>query len=100
MRAWTPYILLVVLVIVWGTAGARAGSTRPRFACNVPLLHNAIMRTPPVTADELAVRGRVRVQLAGSAGTATFLAAFLAALIDRRQRRAIRAPDGRARFGG
>lgn len=81
VRAWTPYILLVVFVILWGTGWAARWLDAATLRVQVPLLHNAILRTPPVTAANSEYAAVYVFNWAGSAGTATFLAAFLAALV-------------------
>ena len=81
LRAWTPYILLVVLVIVWGTAWGTRVLNGPTLRLNVPFLHNTITRTPPVTSTNSPYAAVFVFNWLASAGTATFVAAFLAALI-------------------
>jgi len=81
LRAWTPYILLVILVVIWGTdAGAKLlGGPTLRF--NVPSLHNAVILTYPVKATNTPYAAVFTFNWLASAGTATFLAAFIAALL-------------------
>jgi lactate permease len=81
LQAWTPYILLVILVVVWGTAWGTRVLNGPTFRLNVPFLHNAVIRTPPVTPTNSPYAAVFVFNWLASAGTATFLAAFLAALI-------------------
>jgi len=80
VRAWAPYILLVGLVILWGTGWTARRLDLVTLRINVPLLHNTIERVPPVTAAPSRYAAVYVFNWLGSAGTATFLAAFLAAL--------------------
>ncbi len=80
VRAWAPYILLVVLVILWGASWTARRLDLVTLRINVPLLHNAIERVPPVTATPARYAAVYVFNWLGSAGTATFLAAVLAAL--------------------
>jgi len=80
VRAWAPYILLVGLVILWGTGWTARRLDLVTLRINVPLLHNTIERIPPVTAAPSRYAAVYVFNWLGSAGTATFLAALLAAL--------------------
>ena len=81
VQAWTPYILLIVLVIVWGTGWTARWLDRVTLRVNVPFLHNTVLRTPPVTATNSQYAAVYVFNWLGTPGTATFLAAFFAALI-------------------
>ncbi|MCQ4062477.1 L-lactate permease, partial [Klebsiella pneumoniae] len=51
MRAWIPWLILSVLVFIWGIPQFRAwldGLSVVRI--EVPGLHNLVLRTPPVVA--------------------------------------------------
>ena len=74
-------MLLVVLVIAWGPSWTARGLDAATIRVNVPLLHNTIERTPPVTAANARYAAVYTFNWLASAGTATFLAAFLAALV-------------------
>ncbi len=81
VTAWMPYILLVVLVVVWGTGTTARWLDSSTIRVNVPVLHNAILRTPPVVAASSPYGAVFVFNWLSSAGTATFLAAFLASLL-------------------
>jgi lactate permease len=49
LRAWTPWLLLSVCIFCWGVPRTKTfldGLSAPKF--QVPALHNAIVRVPPV----------------------------------------------------
>jgi lactate permease len=51
-QAWLPWIILSLLVFLWGVPAVKKKLTEfhsPRF--NVAGLHNVVVRTPPVVAD-------------------------------------------------
>jgi lactate permease len=54
-RAWMPWILLSVAVIVWGLPATKAALTGPRLApaVNVPGLHRMIFRDYPVVTARI-----------------------------------------------
>ena len=79
-RAWLPYILLSILVVVWGSAWTLPSLASVSIPIQVPLLHNAIERIPPVTAAVSRYPAVFNFNWLATAGTATFIAAVLSAL--------------------
>jgi lactate permease len=94
--AWLPYMLLVVFVLVWGRPEVKSGINRwtdsllpaslPQSATvlnglEVPGLHNAITRIPPVTATPAPYAAIYELNWLSAAGTACFLAAVAAAIL-------------------
>jgi lactate permease len=94
--AWSPYLLLVIFVLIWGEADVKAainGWTHglwPGFLpildhptdfnrLMVPGLHNAITRIPPVTQAPAAYAAVFELNWLSAAGTACFLAALTTA---------------------
>lgn len=87
-QAWTPWILLSVLVFIWGTPQAKKfldGMSAPPF--KVAHLHNVVVRTPPVaptptpakpTKPEEAV---FRLNWLSATGTGILVAAIIAGFI-------------------
>jgi lactate permease len=78
-RAWLPYILLSILVMLWGSAWALPYLNIVSMPIEVPLLHNAVGRVPPVTASASMYPAVFNFNWLSTPGTATFLAAVLAA---------------------
>jgi hypothetical protein len=94
VAAWSPYLLLVVFVLVWGYVPVKRGidqftnglmpSFLPRNATalnglNVPGLHNLIMRVPPVTNGPAPYAAVYAFNWLSASGTACFLATVAAA---------------------
>jgi lactate permease len=80
-RAWAPYILLVVVVLLWGTSWltTRLDLLTVRFP--VAGLHNVVQRMPPVTTAVTPYPAIYTFNWLSSAGTACFVGAILAALV-------------------
>lgn len=96
LAAWSPYIMLVISVLVFGAPTIKAAMNRwtdslwPAFLPRsgtvlngllVPGLHNAIMRIPPVTAKPAPYAAVYEVNWLSAAGTACLAAALLTSLI-------------------
>ena len=97
--AWVPYLLLVVVVLLWGEASIKARINHvadalipaslptvpetPRNALRlmVPGLHNQITQVPPVVAKPTQYAALFELNWLSASGTACFLATILAALV-------------------
>jgi len=94
-RAWLPYLLLVVFVLVWGEPSIKAAIDKwtngllpaswPKNATvlnglNVTGLHNQIIRVPPVTAAPSPYAAVFTFNWLSASGTACLLAIFATAL--------------------
>jgi L-lactate transport len=79
-RAWSPYGLLVILVLLWGYAPIKAVLNQATIVFGWPALHNQILRVPPVAAAG-PYAAMYRFEIASASGTACMLAAFLSAII-------------------
>ena len=81
ISAWTPYILLVAFVLVWRYPPIQGVLNAVSLPIQVPLLHDVIMRVPPITAEPSPYAAVYNFQWLSAAGTSCFLAAFAAALV-------------------
>ena len=82
LRAWLPWIILSVLVFVWGLPQTKAwfdGLTTVRVP--VPYLHNLVERVPPVVATARTEPALFALNWLSATGTGIFVAAILAGLI-------------------
>ncbi len=80
--AWSPYLLLVIFVLIWGEAQIKAAIDRATtmiFA--VPGLHNMVVRVPPVTPAPAPYAANYAFNWMSAAGTACFLASVATALV-------------------
>lgn len=81
VRAWTPYGLLVILVLLWGWEPVRTLLARVNVVFAWPGLHNLVTRMPPVAADPTPYAAMYTFNWLGASGTACVVAAALAALV-------------------
>ncbi len=81
LTAWMPYVLLVVLVLLWSLDGVKAILNHATYTFGWPGLHNLIQRMPPVTAKPSPYAASFKLDLLSASGTACMIAAFLSALL-------------------
>jgi lactate permease len=82
IRAWTPWIILSVLVFAWGLPQTKAwldGLSIARFP--VPGLHNLVQRMPPVVADARPEAAVYVLNWLSATGTGIFIASLIAGLV-------------------
>lgn len=80
--AWSPYMLLVVFVLVWGEADIKAAIDRATTKIiAVPGLHNQIIRVPPVTPAPAPYAANYAVVWLSAAGTACLFACLATCLL-------------------
>ncbi|MBI5395838.1 MAG: L-lactate permease [Verrucomicrobia bacterium] len=76
LRAWTPYLLLVVFVLLWGVLPLEGVTVK----WEVPFLHNEVQRVPPVAQAAAAVEAVFKFNWLSAAGTGCMFAAILGGL--------------------
>jgi lactate permease len=99
LLAWSPYLLLVVFVLLWGDATIKpkinhfgdgfipaSWPSVPETARNatrlmVPGLHNQITQMPPVTKQSAPYAALFELNWLSASGTACFLAAIATAFV-------------------
>jgi L-lactate transport len=77
--AWLPYLLLVVIIILWGIPAVHDGLELATIKVPWPGLHNLVQRVPPVVSKATNYAATYNVNYLSAAGTAVFLAALLSA---------------------
>lgn len=84
LLAWLPWIILSVVVAIWGT-GWFKGIVNPLFTWKyeVPGLHNAIMKVPPVVAKPVPEGAVFLFTYMSYTGTGVLIAAIISGLIMR-----------------
>ncbi|MEO8024951.1 MAG: lactate permease LctP family transporter [Bryobacteraceae bacterium] len=80
IRAWTPYGLLVVFVLLWGMDSVKGILNVATTVVNWPGLHNAISRMPPAVAKESPYAATYTFNLLSASGTSCAFAALASAL--------------------
>ena len=80
--AWAPWLILCVLVFVWGLPASKAWLNRlyaPQV--HVPGLDGVVLRVPPVVATPTAEAAVFSFNILSATGTAILLAALLGGLV-------------------
>ncbi len=81
-RAWLPFAILSVFVILWGLPSLKAPmnkATTPVW--NVPILHNAVTRAAPVVSKPTPEAAKYDFNWLTATGTGCFFAAIIAGLV-------------------
>ena len=88
LLAWSPYLLLVIFVFLWGEETIKISGHSIKYYLNQasisyqwPGLHNLVERMPPVMAKPTPYAAVFNFNWLSAAGTACMLAAFGSALI-------------------
>ncbi|HEY2384274.1 MAG TPA: L-lactate permease [Terriglobia bacterium] len=81
LLAWSPFICLVILVLLWGYPAFKAHLTAHDIAINWPGLHNQVQRVPPVVEKVGGYGAVYNFQWLSASGTACLFAAILGALV-------------------
>jgi L-lactate transport len=81
LYAWSPYILLVLCVLLWGWSPFQSRLNSLSLVFPWPGLHNHIERMPPVVPDPVAYGALFSFNWAAASGTACLAAAVLSACL-------------------
>lgn len=80
-KAWLPWAFLTVFVFVWGTPQVKSALNAVfNREIQVPMLHLAVERVPPVVVHAEMEKAVFKLNLLSSAGTSALLAGMLAGL--------------------
>jgi L-lactate transport len=79
--AWTPYLLLVAVVLLWGWKPMQAPLNVVSVPIQWPGLHNLIARMPPVTSKITPYGAVFNFNWLSAAGTSCLIACFLSAIV-------------------
>jgi lactate permease len=80
IRAWTPWIILSVVVFIWGTPQVKAFlDGLSSFRVPVPLVHQLVERMPPVVAGPTAEPAIFSFNWLSFTGTGILVAALISA---------------------
>jgi lactate permease len=87
VRAWMPFIILTVFVLMWGLPWVKASMNRwttpaaSRGGWEVPALHMSVARAAPVVAAPAPEAAKFDFNWLSATGTGCFLAAIVAGLL-------------------
>jgi lactate permease len=82
LRAWSPYMALTAMVLLWGAPGIKAALNRTTVTIPVAGLDNAIVRVPPGTTlgAPVPVPAKFKLDYLASGGSAVLIAALFSAV--------------------
>ncbi|EFL53068.1 L-lactate transport [Solidesulfovibrio fructosivorans JJ]] len=80
LRAWMPYIILAVMVFLWGLNPVKVLLKPFGFAFQWPGLHNVVIKTAPIVAANTPYGAVFNVNIGSAAGTAILIAGLIAVL--------------------
>jgi lactate permease len=81
LKSWSPFALVSLLIFLWSMPSFNKHLKIPALTFPTPWLHNAVIRTPPVTALPKPEEASIDLNFFVLPGTAVFLGAFLAAML-------------------
>lgn len=79
LLAWSPFILLVICVLVWGML--KPTLNKQSIVFEWPGLHNVVQTMPPVSAKVAPYAAKYSFDWLSAAGTACLLSVFLSVLV-------------------
>ncbi len=81
MKAWSPFIILTVMVILWGLKPVVAALDAVTLKFLIPGLDKVVMQVAPITKVPTAMAALYKLNWLSAAGTALFIAAIITALV-------------------
>jgi lactate permease len=81
VRAWMPYIILAVMVFLWGLESVKKVLGPIGVSFNWPLLHNLVTRVAPVVTKNTPFPAVYSLNIGTAAGTSIFIAGLLSVLV-------------------
>jgi L-lactate transport len=79
--AWSPYLLLIVFVLLWGLDAVKAVLNQATFVFPWPGLDGEIQRLSPVVPQAAPYAAKFTFNVLSASGTSAMLATFAAALV-------------------
>jgi len=77
IRAWAPYLLMSIMVVLWGTGPVKRALAPAGLSFGWPLLNGAVLKTPPIVKATSLYPAVFGFALLSAPGTAIFLAGAL-----------------------
>jgi len=79
--AWSPYLLLVIFVLLWGTASTKAVLDSVTKIFPWPGLHNLVMQMPPIKPTPSPYAANYTLNLLSASGTSCLFAVLMSAIV-------------------
>ena len=83
LRGWSPFIIASVLIFATGLPAAARYLNIPALSMPMPLLHQSVLKMPPVAPEPTAESAIVNLNFIAIPGTVVFIAALIAAALAR-----------------
>ena len=80
LHAWSPYILLVIFVLLWGMGPVKAMLDKATVIVPWPGLDGLVRRLPPVVSSPSPYAAKFTLNLLSASGTSVLLASLSAAV--------------------
>ncbi|UJX40209.1 lactate permease LctP family transporter [Desulfovibrio sp. JY] len=80
LRAWSPYIVLAIMVFLWGLDPVKVLLKPFGFTFQWPDLHNMVIKTAPIVTANTPYGAVFNVNIGSAAGTAILIAGLIAVL--------------------
>ncbi len=81
LLAWSPYLLLVIFILLWSSPSVKAVLNRATLNFRWLGIHNLVQQLPPVVEHARPYAALYKLDWLAAAGTACGLSAFAAALV-------------------
>lgn len=81
IKAWSPFIILTVMVILWGLKPVQAVIDTVTLKFLVPGLDKVVLQAAPIVKKTTAMGALYKINWLSAAGTALFIASILSAAI-------------------
>jgi L-lactate transport len=79
--AWSPYLLLVVIILLWGYPPIAKALNAKNIIVAWPALHNEVLRVPPIVNKPSPYAASYTFSWLSASGSACLLATLLSALV-------------------
>lgn len=83
LYSWMPYLLLVACVLLWGWSPVRTLLDTATFVLHWPMLHDVVVRMPPIVKAPSPYGALYTVNWLAAAGTSCMVATLLSILTGR-----------------
>ena len=81
LRAWMPWLILSVVIFVWGLPYVKNGLNRASLKMAVPVLHGAVVRDFPVVSHPEKEKAEFTLNWLSATGTALILSGVVSGLL-------------------
>ncbi len=81
LKAWSPFIILTVMVILWGLKPVVASLNTVTINWMVPGLDKLVTQVAPIAKQPVALAALYKINWLSAAGTALFIASILTAAV-------------------